>query len=368
MSILTEDEMGQFEKEYNKNKPPRATVLVCGWTGAGKSSLIKTMLDVNAPISDGTPCTQQFDVYENELIRVYDSKGMEKGEQVSGFVQKLDRFIGERRTTTDVESNIHIVWYAVDAVACRFDDGDAEIVKELFKLVGKKSLLFVLTKCDSARKNQIDGLIQKITTSCEVTEREIVPVCDEEGRHDERTKPEIKNGVRNLLEHTVFRLPDAVRMSMEMAQKVDIDRKLEIIQKKKNDAAFIVTGATVAAGGAAAIPIPIGTTFAITGIQISMVAGLAALYTVGIPKESVLPFIGAVAGRQAASSLLTLIPGLGSVINAGVAVIITGGIGTYCIAMFEKIAIAKVKNEKLPEIKFSVDEVLKYIKNYKKLP
>ena len=97
---------------------------------------------MNVPVSDGTPCTQQFDVYESELIRVYDSKGMEKGEQVSDFVQKLVRFIGERRTTADVESNIHIVWYTVDAVACRFDDGDAEIIKELFKLLGKRSLFY----------------------------------------------------------------------------------------------------------------------------------------------------------------------------------------------------------------------------------
>ena len=248
MSVLTDDERKLFEKKYYENNPPRATVLVCGWTGAGKSSLIKTMLDVDAPISDGTPCTQQFDVYENKKVRVYDSKGMEKGELVRDFVQKLDGFIKGRRTTSSIERNIHIIWYVIDAVACRFDDGDTAIVNELNNLVGEHNLLFILTKCDSARQNQINGLIQKITASCGVTERDIIPVCDEKGRQDPEIKPAIRNGVLYLLERTLSILPEALHASMEMAQKADLEMKNQIIEQiiesiknKKSNSLIIVT-------------------------------------------------------------------------------------------------------------------------------
>ena len=119
------------------------------------------------------------------------------------------------------------------------------------------------------------------------------------------------------------------------------------------------------AASAAAVPIPFGNTVAITGIQVSMVAGLAALYTLGMPKESILPFVASVAGRQAATSLLTLIPGLGSVINAGVAVAFTGGIGSYCIAVFEKAAMAKARGEEIPGFVLDFKQIMKYIKEYK---
>ena len=358
------EENKQFEEEYEKTKSPRPTVLVCGWTGSGKSSLIKAMLDVDAPISDGTPCTQQFDVYENDLIRVYDSKGMEKGESVPAFVQKLDKFIKERSTINDIEKSIHLIWYVIDAVACRFDNGDAEIIKELYQLVGQQRVVFVITKCDAARKPQIDGLIEVLKQKCDAADRAIIPVCDEEGLKDERTPQEIKDGLHSLLKHSYYILPDAVRDAWAMAQKLDIEMKLDLITKKKAKAVSIITGSTALAAAAAAVPIPLGNTVAITGIQVTMVASLAALYTIGIPKESILPFVAAVAGRQAAASLLALIPGLGSFINASVAVTFTGGIGTYCTAVFEKAAIARAKGEKIPDLALDSKQIMRYIKEY----
>jgi len=91
-------------------------------------------------------------------------------------------------------------------------------------------------------------------------------------------------------------------------------------------------------------------------------------YSIGIPKESYMPFIASIAGRQAASSLLTLIPGVDSIVNAGVAVSLTGGIGKYCMSVFEKAAIAIAKGEKIPDNFFSnidISTVLTFIKNYK---
>ena len=365
MSYFTDDENESFDKEYSKMRSPRPTVLVCGWTGSGKSSLINALLNVDAPISHGKPGTQEFDIYENDLIRVYDSKGMQKDETVSQFVKRIEMFVKERRTTIDIENNIHLVWYTVDVTANRFDTGDIEIVKELYQLFGKRNIVFVLTKSDVARQVQIDEIRELIKKEVNATDRDIIAVCDEIGLKNERTPIEIKDGASQLLNHSLYILPEALRDAWIMAQKLDIEKKLELIKKKKKKAIAIVTAATTAAAGSAAVPIPIGNTVVITSIQMGMVAGLAGIYTIGIPKESIMPFVAAITGRQAAASLLTLIPGLGSVINSGVAAAFTGGIGTYCIATFEKAAIAKAKGEKIPDLVFNVKQVLEYIKNYK---
>jgi len=66
-----------------------ATVLVCGGTGVGKSTLIRTMFDLDVPISHSRPCTQSFDEYKTERVRVIDSRGHEKGESVSKFVETI---------------------------------------------------------------------------------------------------------------------------------------------------------------------------------------------------------------------------------------------------------------------------------------
>ncbi|MCL1994003.1 MAG: hypothetical protein FWG66_13745 [Spirochaetes bacterium] len=363
MAGFSIEEKEIFDKEYNKVRSPRPTVLVCGWSGSGKSSLISAMLDVDAPISHGQPGTQNFDIYENDLIRVYDSKGMEKDETVQQFVQRISNFVQARRTISDIESNIHLVWYAVDVPADRFDSGDIEIVKELYNLVGKRNVVFALTKADVGRQAQMDALRGRIKEAVGVTDRDIIAVCDEEGMNSDRTPKEVRDGASELMNHSRYILPDALRDAWDMAQKVDIERKLEIIKGKKSRATAIIAGATTASAGAAAVPIPIGNTVAITGIQVSMVASLAALYTIGIPKESILPFIASVVGRQAAASLVTLIPGVGSVINAGVAASFTGGIGAYCSAVFEKAATAKAKGEKIPAIAFDAKQALEYIKN-----
>jgi len=366
MSGLYEDEMKEFLGKFNENKAPRPTVLVCGWMGVGKSSLINTMLNVDAPVSHGVPGTQGFDVYEDDLIRVYDSKGMEKGETVPNFIKKLDGFIKERRTIHDMEKNIHLVWYAVDAVAARFVAEDIQIVAELSKLIGKRNILFVLTKCDVAREEQIADLSKLIKEGCDVADRDIFHVCDERGMYAKGIPKEVKEGVKKLLAHSKFILPDAFHDAFTMAQKVDIDMKIKLIKDKKLKANLIISGATATAAGVAVIPLV--NTVPITGIQLSMVASLAGLYIIGIPKEAYMPFIASVAGRQAAASLLTLIPGLGSAINATVAGSFTGGMGLYCSSVFEKMAILRAKGEKLPELKLDIKVLLKFIKNYKQLP
>ena len=68
----------------------------------------------------------------------------------------------------------------------------------------------------------------------------------------------------------------------------------------------------------------------------------------------------------AASSILKLIPGLGSAVNATVAGTLTAAMGMFVRSNFEAAAIAKVKGLPAPELNFEVELFKKVYDEYKK--
>ncbi|MDR3259853.1 MAG: hypothetical protein LBT51_09635 [Fusobacteriaceae bacterium] len=153
-----------------------------------------------------------------------------------------------------------------------------------------------------------------------------------------------------------------------MVQKLGLEKESEKIKKliekikdKKTNAKKIVTAATVSASAAAIVTIPLAGIAVITPIQIAMVVKLASMYDLGITKEAIAPFIAAALGRQAATSLLHIIPFWGQAINATVAGTITGGNGMYCMSVFEEVAIAKLSGEEI-KINLKISEIKKYFR------
>ena len=83
-------------------------------------------------------------------------------------------------------------------------------------------------------------------------------------------------------------------------------------------------------------------------------------------KKSALPFVARLAGVFLATSLLKLIPGLGSAINATVAGTLTGAMGLYVKSNFEESAIAKIEGRPAPDLGFDVELFKKFYAEYKK--
>ena len=67
--------------ETTATKGKRPNILLAGYTGCGKTSLIYTILGneivPKSGIGNGKPCRIDFDRYENEDIRLWDSRGLE---------------------------------------------------------------------------------------------------------------------------------------------------------------------------------------------------------------------------------------------------------------------------------------------------
>ena len=83
-------------------------------------------------------------------------------------------------------------------------------------------------------------------------------------------------------------------------------------------------------------------------------------------KQSALPFVAKLVGVFAATSLLKLIPMLGSAVNATVAGTLTTAMGVFVRNNFEETAIAKVKGLPVPQLNFDVELFKTFYDEYKK--
>ena len=78
-----------------------------------------------------------------------------------------------------------------------------------------------------------------------------------------------------------------------------------------------------------------------------------------------LPFVARVVGLYAASSLLKLLPFLGSAINAGVAGTLTGALGWFTRDRFEAMALAKITGDPVPYLDFDLETFRQYYAAFK---
>ena len=176
-------------------------------------------------------------------------------------------------------------------------------------------------------------------------------------------------GLDNLVELTMTLVPETQRNALAAAQRVSLNHKLQ-------RAHTVVATAAVTAGSAGAVPLPFSDALAIIPIQVSMLAGISAVW--GLPLSTAFLGMlvsgaltgsaGTVVGRAAVGALLKLIPGAGSaiggVINAGVAATLTTAFGeAYIAALY---VLTKDNPGRIPTAEEIRDEFLRQLKAPKK--
>ncbi|MDD3587664.1 MAG: 50S ribosome-binding GTPase, partial [Thermoguttaceae bacterium] len=322
-----------FQKQKNSMQSVRPNILVCGYTGSGKSSLIRSILGDIVPASavgSGKPQTQGYDRYENENIVIYDSKGLELGETEDAFLYETEQFIRARqmRNLQDIENHIHLVWYTIQGPGARVTDCDKHLMQKIFN---PASTIAIITKGDSTRPNQ-ENAIRKIIQETGIPNNHIILTSDEEGG---------SIGIEQLMRLSAQMLPAATQNAFYAAQTVNTELKIKAVMEKKGMANTIIATATTAAALVGANPIPFSDALILGPGQLVMIGSLAALYEQKqeFIKNAMLPVIARSTGIMAASSLTKFLPGIGSVINAGVAGALTGAMGWYVQARLEQNAI-----------------------------
>jgi uncharacterized protein (DUF697 family) len=336
-----------YEEEGKKQKAP--TVLVAGYTGSGKTSVIRAMCGASvvpdAAIGAGLPKTQYFDFYQGKAIRFFDSKGLEPGHTEQAFIDDVQAFVRKVQDDPNVDNHIHLVWYTLQGPGARVTPCDIRLMRELLPA----SQIALITKADITREKQYEAMTAVLVKEGVAPDRIIL--CSED-------QPESLK----VLEDLSYRLlPAAYRQAFAAAQQVNLERKAEQAQR-------IIHAAAAAAMGVAAAPIPVSDSLLITPIQLSMVAGLAIIYSEpqeGL-KAAIMPIIAESVGVQTAASLSKFIPGLGSVISAGVAGALTEAVGQVVNKYFSERCLARMQGRPPPEVGFDLSRFWTVFRDAKK--
>lgn len=334
----------------------RVNVLVVGKTGVGKSTLINAIFHGNlAETGDGRPVTPSTREIRKEGIplSVFDTRGLEVG-AFETTLHELERFIQERRRSQDPNQHIHIAWVCVMEESRRVEEAESKLAEMLDRYV---PVVAVVTKsiADNGFRSKVQALLPHARNTVRVLAQEMV-------LDSGHTVPAY--GLETLVDLTMTLLPESQRDALAAAQRVSISHK-------RQRAHAIVVSMSLSAAGAAATPIPFSDAFAIVPIQVTMLAGISAVW--GLPTSTA--YLGTLiagaitgtgatlAGRAAAAELLKIIPGVGTAvggaINAGVAATLTTAFGEAYIAALH--ALTADDPERIPAAEEVGEEFLRQL-------
>ena len=216
-------------KSFNK-KP---NILICGYTGVGKTSIIQALLGKdlvpdNMIGYEAHPMTQDYDRYENELVGIWDSKGLEPDKGENEFIERTKKYIREVQENSNVDNHIHIFWYVISAGIGKVTDTDLKIIN----IFPKASTLIIISKIDIDKRNKtVEAIKKRLIENGNIAEDRIILTTDIEGD---------KIGVNELYEKSLEIMPEAYKIAFEEAQRINIEKAIQMKKEKNKKANHII--------------------------------------------------------------------------------------------------------------------------------
>lgn len=366
MSVKNEYDFAELLKlklEEALKQRGKVNILIAGKTGVGKSTLINAVFQGNlAETGDGRPVTKTTREIEKEGIplSIFDTRGLEISEY-NNTLQELEKLIQDKRKSEDPNQHIHIAWVCMMEDSRRVEDAEIKLVEMLDKYI---PVVGVITK--SVEDNGFRQTVQELLPRT----RNVVRVLAKERVLDGGYKIPAM-GLETLVDLTMNLVPETQRDAFAAAQKISLNHKLQ-------RAHAVVGTATLSAGGVGVVPLPFSDAIAIIPIQISMLAGISAVW--GLPistaflgtlvSGAITGSAGTLVGRATVGALLKLIPGFGStvggVISAGVASSLTLAFGEAYITALNMLT--KDDPNRIPTAEEIRDEFMHQLKSLKKEP
>lgn len=353
----------KFDEAASFNKRPN--VLVAGYTGCGKTSLIRTVLGdeivPQAGISNGKPCRIDFDSYENDSIRLWDSRGLELGEKEDEFSEMMREFVSNCQDDPNVDEHIHLVWYLIQGNSARVTDCDLSLMKDIFTF---DDVIAVISKKDITKPAQTKAIREELMKAG-VPEEHIVEVSDSESG---------SSGCKELVELSHAMLPAAYRDAFMAAQSIDREAKAARVADKKDRAVAIVSEAiknAKAVKGEAKLTDQENddtqwndVKAKLSVVLIELLAKLSGLYGLHNReiRESAVDFVEAVLSD---TEVLDAVRSDGGELDDDSYGTLAGALGHYFRNNFEAYAIARIKCSPLPGLGFDLAIFKQYLETYK---
>ena len=330
-----------------KSRYGRFNLAIIGGSGVGKSSLVNAVFGRDwAKVGKGLPVTRGVQYYNDDSLGIWDVEGFEIGSAIAPREQLRAHL--DVISKHPVDQQIAVVWYCVKSNDDRLTPADIEMIRELD--AQGLPVILVLTKVDigvsviPGKRTIPKGVHEFIDWLENPTDSAGQPLSIPYQRviatavRDKNGK-ESGYGLGELVTETLALAPEDEKDAFRIAQRLNLPWKREM-------ARTIITGASTAAAGAAAVPVPVADAAILAPIQLGMMGRIATIYDLDIKamlSAGALAQVGVqLAGRALASSFLKLIPGAGSVVNAGVAAALTAATGEGWMRLCEQVHTGKL--------------------------
>ncbi|NEP29511.1 GTPase, partial [Moorena sp. SIO3I6] len=271
-------------------------IAIIGKTGTGKSTLINKVFGVEkAETNTGWPVSKSFKLYTpdhrsvdtSKPINLYDSAGYEANKEQE-FKVNLFNFI-ENKKSEGLESQIHLVWYVINAASKRFEGFDADIINELNRLA--IPVIIVLSQCDIVSYEDIYKL-KDVIINCEFNKA--YDILEVAAKPLEKYNQPICQafGLEELVSKTVELLPTIYSDAIVANQIVSIGEKKRVAWK-------YIAAAAATCFGAGFVPVPFSSVIAMTSSQVGLLKAIAKLYN----SDDIIEILEPISGPTAATAL-----------------------------------------------------------------
>ena len=333
------------EIKENYSSLTTLNVVVIGKTGVGKSTLINSVFGENvAEVGLGRPVTQSIRKLEKEgtPLAIYDTPGLElQGDHsAENLLEQVTNLINEGIQSEDVNQAIHCIWYCINTASSRVEPTEMNFLRKLGENTKRCNVPVILVLTQAFSKKKTEEMVTALRKE-NLPVRQVVPVLAQDYEISE-DYPKIKAfGIDKLVELMSELLPDTVRDTFIALQIASIDLK------RKRARAAVAAGAAALTG---ASPIPFSDAAILVPTQVSMLAGITAIFGLPIEKAALTSIVSAtigtagatVLGKTVVSNLIKMIPGAGTIIGAAIsgttAAALTGALGEAYIAILTRVA------------------------------
>ena len=330
-----------FREKYDAESEAigRFNLAVFGKTGVGKSTLINAIFGEDvAKVGIGEPVTHGSHLYLDKVgsLGIVDTQGLEMGVDDKKIIDELQKMINRTRKMP-LSEQVHVAWYCVRGMDRRFEDSEAQFVRELDEL--GLPVIIVMTQVP---RNEL-GFHPDAVALAEIIRQRQLPVVPGSpfftyAKPDPFTGQR-SYGLREVLDATFRVAPEGVHGALVAAQEIDLSRKA-------TEAHRVIAAAATSAGTAAAVPIPFSDAVMLVPIQLGMMAKIAQLYKIKFDRAALMAIASTTAvtqaGRATFTGLLKLVPGAGTVagglLGAGVASTYTYAMGQAWLAVCQRAA------------------------------
>ena len=299
-------------------------VLVCGFTGIGKTSLIqaatKTGTVPDSAIGHAEATTRGFVSYETEANTYIDSEGLENGKSMDEFIDRISGEMNRRLDSGAEEALIHAIWFCVDGTRCRMQPRDRDFISRF-----AEKIVLVVTKSDDMRQTQFEGMSRELAGLIAPERTVFVSGLKRTGIQ------QLLDATQKVVEHSLVVAGQEIAEFRAKWNNYYAEKVSEVKSRCAEAADSYINWAAGRAAAVAISPLPLADLPVLAANEVYMIYKVGSAYGYSVDSTMITAILGAAGASFAGKLMASFIPGL----KIAVAAATTYGVGKAAKYYFE---------------------------------